>query len=66
MGKLVTMNQMLADAEEGGYAVGAFNVNDLTGVQGVADADTPAVVEGYPARPRRGSDGTTSERTRHN
>lgn len=36
--KLVTMNDMLAHAEEHGYAVGAFNVNDLAGVQAVAQA----------------------------
>lgn len=38
MKKLVSMNDMLADAEKRGYAVGAFNVNDLAGVQAVAQA----------------------------
>lgn len=51
MGKLVTMNEMLADAEERGYAVGAFNVNDLTGVQAVAQAAeeerSPVIIQIY-------------------
>ncbi len=51
MGKLVTMNKMLADAEERGYAVGAFNVNDLTGVQAVAQAAeeerSPVIIQIY-------------------
>jgi fructose-bisphosphate aldolase class II len=45
------MNQMLADAEERGYAVGAFNVNDLTGVQAVAQAAeeerSPVIIQIY-------------------
>ena len=36
--KLVPLNGMLADAEERGYAVGAFNVSDLAGVQAVVQA----------------------------
>jgi fructose-bisphosphate aldolase class II len=42
---------MLADAEERGYAVGAFNVNDLTGVQAVAQAAeeerSPVIIQIY-------------------
>ncbi|MGI5838837.1 MAG: class II fructose-1,6-bisphosphate aldolase [bacterium] len=35
---LVTVAQMLKDAEAGGYAVGAFNINNLEFVQGVVEA----------------------------
>jgi len=49
--KLVTMNDMLADAEERGYAVGAFNVNDLAGIQAVAQAEeeerSPVIIQMY-------------------
>jgi fructose-bisphosphate aldolase class II len=51
LGKLVTMNDILTDAEERGYAVGAFNVNDLTGVQAVAQAAeeerSPVIIQIY-------------------
>ena len=54
--KLVPMNGMLADAEERGYAVGAFNVSDLAGVQAVVKAAeeerSPVIVQMY----TRGSD----------
>jgi fructose-bisphosphate aldolase class II len=47
--KLVPMNDMLADAEERGYAVGAFNVNDLAGVQAVVQAaeeeSSPVIIQ---------------------
>jgi fructose-bisphosphate aldolase class II len=49
--KLVPMNDMLAGAEERGYAVGAFNVNDLAGVQAVAQAAeeerAPVIIQIY-------------------
>jgi len=49
--KLVPMNNMLADAEKRGYAVGAFNVNDLAGVQAVAQAAeeerSPVIIQIY-------------------
>ena len=51
MRKLVPMNNMLADAEKRGYAVGAFNVNDLAGVQAVAQAAeeerSPVIIQIY-------------------
>lgn len=51
MKKLVPMSDMLADAEERGYAVGAFNVNDLAGVQAVAQAAeeerAPVIIQIY-------------------
>jgi len=54
--KLVPMNGMLADAEERGYAVGAFNVSDMAGVQAVVQAAeeerSPVIVQMY----TRGSD----------
>ncbi len=53
--KLVTMNGMLADAEERGYAVGAFNVSDLAGVQAVVQAAeeerSPVIVQMYTRGP---------------
>jgi fructose-bisphosphate aldolase class II len=49
--KLVPMNDMLADAEERGYAVGAFNVNELAGMQAVAQAAeeerSPVIIQIY-------------------
>lgn len=51
MNKLVSMNDMLMDAEKRGYAVGAFNVNDLAGVQAVAQAaeeeHSPVIIQIY-------------------
>ena len=51
MRKLVPMNDMLADAEERGYAVGAFNVNDLAGIQAVVQAAeeerAPVIIQMY-------------------
>ena len=51
MSKLVSINNMLADAEKRGYAVGAFNVNDLAGVQAVAQAaeeeQAPVIIQIY-------------------
>ena len=35
---LVTTKQMLRDAQDGGYAVGAFNVENMEMVQAVAAA----------------------------
>lgn len=53
--KLVPMNGMLADAEERGYAVGAFNVSDLAGVQAVVQAAeeerSPVIVQMYTRGP---------------
>jgi len=49
--KLVPMNYMLADAEKGGYAVGAFNINDMAGVQAVVQAAeeerSPVIIQMY-------------------
>lgn len=49
--KLVPMNDILADAEERGYAVGAFNVNNLAGMQAVAQAAeeerSPVIIQIY-------------------
>jgi len=49
--KLVTMNDMMADAEKRGYAVGAFNVNDLAGIQAVVQAAeeerSPVIIQMY-------------------
>ncbi len=49
--KLVSMGNMLANAEERGYAVGAFNVNDLAGIQAVAQAAeeerSPVIIQIY-------------------
>ena len=51
MRKLVTMNDMMADAEKRGYAVGAFNVNDLAGIQAVVQAAeeerSPVIIQMY-------------------
>ncbi len=51
MSKLVTMNEMLAKAEKRGYAVGAFNVNDLGTIQAVAQAAeeerSPVIIQVY-------------------
>ena len=38
MKKLVPMNDMLADAEERGYAVGAFNITNLIQLEAVVEA----------------------------
>ncbi|MFC1717679.1 ketose-bisphosphate aldolase [Candidatus Poribacteria bacterium] len=50
--KLVPMNGMLANAEERGYAVGAFNVTDLTGIQAVVQAaeeeHAPVIIQMHP------------------
>lgn len=50
-GRLVPMNDMLMDAEKRGYAVGAFNVYDLAGVQAVAQAAeeerSPVIIQIY-------------------
>ncbi len=35
---LVTTKEMFKKAYDGGYAIGAFNVNDMEIVQGIADA----------------------------
>ena len=35
---LVTTKEMFKKAYEGGYAIGAFNVNNMEIVQGIADA----------------------------
>ncbi len=49
--KLVSMSNMLANAEERGYAVGAFNVNDLAGIQAVVQAAeeerSPVIIQIY-------------------
>ena len=51
MRQLVTMSEMLADAEKRGYAVGAFNVNDLGGIQAVKQAAeeerAPVIIQIY-------------------
>lgn len=56
--KLIPMTGMLAYAEKRGYAVGAFNVTDLTGiqavVQGAEEERAPVIVQMY----TRGSDPT--------
>ena len=35
---LVTTTQMFKDAYEGGYAIGAFNVNNMEIIQGITEA----------------------------
>lgn len=49
--RLVTMNEILADAERRGYAVGAFNVNELAGIQAVMQAAeeerAPVIIQIY-------------------
>ena len=51
MNKLVTMNDMLSDAEKRGYAVGAFNISDLAGVQAITQAAeeeaSPVIMQVY-------------------
>ncbi len=46
---LVTSQKMFEDAYKGGYAVGAFNVNNMEIVQGIVDAakevDAPLILQ---------------------
>lgn len=51
IGKLVPMNDMLADAEKRRYAIGAFNISDMAGVQAVVQAAeeerAPVIIQMY-------------------
>ena len=41
---LVTTTEMFKKAYDGGYAVGAFNVNNMEIIQGITEADRKSVV----------------------
>ncbi|MEM7342885.1 MAG: class II fructose-bisphosphate aldolase [Chloroflexota bacterium] len=55
---LVSTNQLLTQAQQGGYAVGAFNVYNLEAVQAVVKAaeltESPAMLQLHPAALKQG------------
>lgn len=46
---LVTTTEMFKKAYDGGYAIGAFNVNNMEIVQGITDGSRRAEEPGYPS-----------------
>ena len=46
---LVTTTEMFKKAYDGGYAIGAFNVNNMEIVQGITEAAGELRVPGYSA-----------------
>ena len=48
---LVTSTEMFKKAYDGGYAIGAFNVNNMEIVQGITEA-CPEDPAGFQGRPR--------------
>ncbi|KAF7822231.1 putative oxidoreductase ygbJ [Senna tora] len=56
--RLSSTKELLADAEKGGYAVGAFNVYNLEGVQAVISAaeeeQSPAILQIHPGAFKQG------------
>ena len=49
---LVTTTEMFKKAYHGGYAVGAFNVNNMEIVQGITEAECPADSSGVQRCPQ--------------
>ena len=46
---LVTTTEMFKKAYDGGYAIGAFNVNNMEIVQGITEAAGELKFSGYPS-----------------
>ena len=51
---LVTTKEMFAKAYNGGYAIGAFNVNNMEIIQGITEAaaevNAPLILPGRPTK----------------
>ena len=60
---LVTTTEMFRKAYEGGYAIGAFNVNNMEIVQGITEAAKEAELSHHPPGVRRAPENTPSTAT---